>query len=545
MASRDLPKSFSDAVIGWVPRAKKEITWAKTTNETDPELTSVGSLSGRAPYVPTQIVETESSVKAKNLWPIFTAGAGLFSDGYVNNSISTASTCLSLLYGAEYKKSRAINNVSSIAFAGTVLGQLTFGVLSDYMSRKTGMLISSAILIVFAILCSGSWGAGGSAGGLFAALTAYRFFLGVGIGAEYPTGSAACAEASALLPAGHRNRYFAWFTNFMIDMGFVVSAFVPMVMLWICGPNHLTPVWRVTLGLGAIPPLSLFLMRLKFKEGEAFTKTNFKGVRVPYGAIIKFYWFRLIIVAVIWWIYDFSVYAFGIYSSTILAEIIPDGDLYKTFGWNVVINLFYIPGAFLGALAADYIGPRLCLAVGVFLQAIIGYIMAGCLESLKKHIAGFVVVYGIFLTFGEFGPGDNIGLLASKTSATPIRGQYYGIAAATGKIGAFVGTYLFPIIEADAGGADTTPGLQAPFWTASTLAIFAGVLALFFLPAVDQDAMAAEDVKFLEYLASTGFDISQLGDGSLASQINNSAETAQTDEKEEVVEVSPEYSDKK
>jgi hypothetical protein len=37
---------------------------------------------------------------------------------------------------------------------------------------------------------------------------------------------------------------------------------------------------------------------------------------------------------------------------------------------------------------------------------------------------------------GEMGPGDNIGLVASKTSATGIRGEYYAIAAAMGKVGA-------------------------------------------------------------------------------------------------------------
>jgi hypothetical protein len=36
---------------------------------------------------------------------------------------------------------------------------------------------------------------------------------------------------------------------------------------------------------------------------------------------------------------------------------------------------------------------------------------------------------------GEMGPGDNIGLVAAKTSATGIRGEYYAIAAALGKVG--------------------------------------------------------------------------------------------------------------
>ena len=38
-------------------------------------------------------------------------------------------------------------------------------------------------------------------------------------------------------------------------------------------------------------------------------------------------------------------------------------------------------------------------------------------------IGGFVVVYGVFLALGEFGPGNNIGLLAAKTCATGIRGE--------------------------------------------------------------------------------------------------------------------------
>jgi hypothetical protein len=76
---------------------------------------------------------------------------------------------------------------------------------------------------------------------------------------------------------------------------------------------------------------------------------------------------------------------------------------------------------------------------------VLGFIMSGCYEYLQRpqNIAAFVVVYGVFLMLGEMGPGDNIGLVASKTCATGIRGQYYAIAAAFGKIGAFVGSYVF------------------------------------------------------------------------------------------------------
>ena len=149
------------------------------------------------------------------------------------------------------------------------------------------------------------------------------------------------------------------------------------------------------------------------------------------------------IVSLIWFIYDFSAYSFSIYSSAWLTIILGDtAPIWKSFGWNTIVNVFYLPGASGGAFLSDAIGPRYALAIGVFLQGVVGFIMAGCygLLDTSSHVAGFVVVYGIFLSLGEAGPGDNIGLVASKTSATAIRGQYYAIAAAAGKIGAFVGT---------------------------------------------------------------------------------------------------------
>ena len=51
------------------------------------------------------------------------------------------------------------------------------------------------------------------------------------------------------------------------------------------------------------------------------------------------------------------------------------------------------------------------------------------------------VVYGIFLSFGELGPGNCLGLLTSKSSPTAVRAEFYGIAAAIGKVGAFIGIW--------------------------------------------------------------------------------------------------------
>lgn len=70
--------------------------------------------------------------------------------------------------------------------------------------------------------------------------------------------------------------------------------------------------------------------------------------------------------------------------------------MWKSFGWTTVVNSFYIPGSALGAFVSDWIGPRYTLALGVGLQGIIGFIMAGCYKWLAtpENVAAFVVVFG-------------------------------------------------------------------------------------------------------------------------------------------------------
>jgi MFS family permease len=149
---------------------------------------------------------------------------------------------------------------------------LLFGYSSDKWSRKNSLLVSTVVLFVFAALGAGAYGARGSVQGTFAALTAYRFFVGIGIGGEYPAGSVACSEATGELKAGTRNRWFILFTNVMIDWGFVIGAFVPYLLVVICTQNHLRAVWRISLGLGVVPPLLLLYLRIKLQEPEEFKR---------------------------------------------------------------------------------------------------------------------------------------------------------------------------------------------------------------------------------------------------------------------------------
>ncbi|PCD27555.1 hypothetical protein FGRA07_02694 [Fusarium graminearum] len=440
--------------------------------------------------------------------PVFACGAGLFSDGYINNVIGSVNTTLRRQYGDVYVKSNAFKYVSDIAFAGTVVGQLVFGFLADHWSRTNTLMVSTVILIIFTALAAGSYWHGEPVG-MFNILTAWRFFVGIGIGGEYPAGSVGCAESSGQMKKGTRNRWFILFTNSMIDFGFVIGAFVPYVVAAAAHDANFGTIWRTSLGIGVVFPLVLFVLRLRLKEPEEFAKQSMRR-QTPYWLVLKYYWFRLFCVSLVWFLYNFSSYAFGIYSSSILSGIYgDDAPLTTVFGWNTVVNMFYLPGTLIGAFVSDWIGPRYTLILGVTLQAIVGFIMAGVYDKISSQVAAFAVVFGIFQALGELGPGNNIGLLAAKTCATGVRGRYYGIAAAVGKIGAFVGTYVFPYIQA--AGGNETQSAQYPFWVSSSLCILSALIVFFCIPHIGQDTITLEDQKFREYLQTQGWDTAQLG----------------------------------
>ncbi|KAF8874002.1 major facilitator superfamily domain-containing protein [Infundibulicybe gibba] len=407
-------------------------------------------------------ISLSQRLKSVNL--IFACGTALFSDGsYVTPTVSLEMSILvrssgapipqiidtpilsvlTRVYGSDALAAHDYSRtLTSVGFAGTVVGMLTFGYISEKLDESLAWCSPYFPGSLRPLLAPMEYR------GLLSMLSAMRFLLGIGVGAEYPCGSVSASEQSEEpgISKNAQHRWFALATNSMIDFGFVISAFVPLVLFW------------------------MFL-------------------------------------------YDFIVYPFGIYSSTILNKFqltltlsVTGGtdNLAVILGWNVVINLFYMPGTLGGAFIVDYLGPKWTMITGLLLQAVIGFIMSGLYAQLTNHIAAFAVVYGIFLSFGELGPGNCLGLLASKSSPTAVRGQFYGIAAAIGKVGAFVGTWAF-------GGSESLRGNTGPFWIGSGLAILSALITLFFIKPLSHDGMEQEDRLFREYLEQNGYDTSAMG----------------------------------
>lgn len=167
-----------------------------------------------------------------------------------------------------------------------------------------------------------------------------------------------CAESTGELKEGHRNRWFCLFTNTQIDFGFVMGALVPMIITRIA-PDNLGLVWRLSLGLGVVPPLSLLYLRIKLQEPESFSRESFTKIKTPYWLALKFYGPRLALVCILWMTYDWLTYPFSIYSSAWIDVIQPNAALWQTFGWSTLVNFFYVPGAVFGSFTSDWVSTYL------------------------------------------------------------------------------------------------------------------------------------------------------------------------------------------
>lgn len=89
----------------------------------------------------------------------------------------------------------------------------------------------------------------------------------------------------------------------------MIGAFIPYVIAAACQNHNFSTIWRVSLGIGAIFPAILLVARFFLKEPEEFLKHSMRNAKTPYLLILRFYGFRLLIVSLIWFLYDVSLLA--------------------------------------------------------------------------------------------------------------------------------------------------------------------------------------------------------------------------------------------
>ncbi|CAG8121914.1 unnamed protein product [Penicillium olsonii] len=133
----------------------------------------------------------------------------------------------------------------------------------------------------------------------------------------------------------------------------------------------------------------------------------------------------------------------------------------------------------------------------------LGFVLGGALGPIQTKLPLFIVLYGIFLTLGEIGPGSTIVLTASESFPTAVRGHGVGLAAAWSKAGAAIGTQVFKPILAS-WGDDSVHGTQAVFLIGSGFAVLGSLLAWFVLQ--DSDTILDHgDQEWKDYLVAHGY----------------------------------------
>ncbi|KAF5008059.1 hypothetical protein FDECE_5641 [Fusarium decemcellulare] len=426
------------------------------------------------------------------------------SDGYNAAVIGNISLLFDILYPGALT-STMYSRLSNAFLIGMIFGMIAFGYVADQFGRKTGAIATTIILTVGIILSTAA--SGTTQEGMLWMLVVARGIAGVGAGGEYPVTGAGAMEATDE-SSGFRKRrgfIFAIMSEVAASLGYCFGALVPLILL-LCVKQKESKyglVWRLSFGVGMIPPLVIFWFRLRMAVSTAFRKSALRKQKQPYWLIIKKYWRRLLAAGWTWFIYNWISIPFGVFSSTVVSRVNASESMIKTLGWGVIINAFYLPGPFIGGWLADKIGRRQTMALGFGLQAVLGFILGGAYEKIQSIFPLFVVMYGVFLTLGELGPGSVIALISAEPFPTSIRAQCNGLISAFAKVGATLGTEAFTAILSKYKDSPDK-GNQVVFMIGSGFAVLGAILAWFLLEDVSRD-LDDEDERWKKYLAEKGW----------------------------------------
>jgi MFS family permease len=152
-----------------------------------------------------------------------------------------------------------------------------------------------------------------------------------------------------------------------------------------------------------------------------------------------------------WFLLDYVYYGNTISAPVILRGVAPGANLLQSTAWTLIIfALFAVPGYVFAFLNVDRIGHRRLQWIGFSAMAIC-FGLIGFIPGLTHVIVPFLLIYGISYFFTEFGPNVTTFLIPTEVFGVGERTTGHGIAAGVGKLGAFLGVFLFPMLSSALG----------------------------------------------------------------------------------------------
>eukprot|EP01135_Chromosphaera_perkinsii_P009006 Nk52_evm24s1569 gene=Nk52_evmTU24s1569 len=391
----------------------------------------------------------------------FIAGIGLIADLYD----LTVVNLVKVIMAEDYEQSNSDKSwIASAALIGTVLGMIFFGIMADYIGRKT-MFITTATLITIGALGSAlSYPIG--AGSIYDTLIFWRFVIGFGIGGEYPLSATVTSENSNHKKSG-RNMASVYS---MMCVGTLLAPCIILLCIAFGASNEFT--WRFALAFGAVPSIMGFYLRWNMEESLRFNKVvqhrknqSQKARFREYVLTLKTYWKPLLATTLAWLMYDVVDYGQGLFQGTI-TSLMGLGDSITDQTCNTLyLGLLQAPGYAFAIILVNRLGRKTCQLIGFAGMGVLFFVMGIFFDQLQNVGTLFLIIYGVALSFDSFGPGMSTYVIAGEIFPSRVKATCAGMSAASGKVGAIIGTYGFPYFQDSAG--------------LSTVLIFAGGLCIF------------------------------------------------------------------
>ncbi len=159
----------------------------------------------------------------------------------------------------------------------------------------------------------------------------------------------------------------------------------------------------------------------------------------------------LIGASVAWFLFDFVYYGNTIASPLIVSKVAPHAGLITQTAYTLAIfAVAALPAYFLAAATIGRIGRKLMQALG-FTAMATAFFLLWVVPAPTTDVVLFLILFGATYFFAEFGPNTTTFVYPAEIFPVRVRTTCHGIAAASGKIGAFIGTYALTSLLSSTG----------------------------------------------------------------------------------------------
>ncbi|CAK9047390.1 unnamed protein product [Durusdinium trenchii] len=368
--------------------------------------------------------------------------------------------------------------VKSAMYAGSILGMIVMGPLSDLIGRRNGLILCSLITLTGALLSTFAWCEN--------ALIAARIITGIGMGGEYPLASSHSAESSSTAD-GARN--VALLYLFGSGGGQALCPLVTYLMDIAGVPDHL--LWRCIFAIGSALSVLGLLLRIvatqdspKFKQSRASHRLRKKTYCHETCDVLTWTMRPLLGTAGGWFLYDIVEYGLKQNDAAIF-DAGHDGAYSDSVLSVFFTRLLVIPSLIVAPWLLTMTSSRRVQCAGFLGCALCNLALAVGYGTLKEMTVLFFALYIIQLSFQSL-PGVTTMAISAEIFPSMVRGTGAGISAAFGKLGATIGSYAFSEMK--------NLGLIATiFWVVVITSILALLLTLYAIPLYNGLSLDAAD----------------------------------------------------